>query len=173
MADVIPAASSHYPNYQSNTTSANDKIQSTSAAGQRGSHPEFTVKADLTIAQEVSASKARIASFGTKCERFAVAAECANAKMQTNVMRSLDVYGRGRMSSSRLLNDRHFIQRAIVFPDQQLILVCQDRSLEGYLRMNSSLPLLLQCDYFNPQRKQNPVCHVQLLSGRHVCFRKV
>ena len=87
MADIIPAASSHSPNDQSITTSDDDKIESTSAAVRRGRRPKFTAKEDLIIAREVSASKAHIASFGTKRERFAVAAERANANpaMKTSV----------------------------------------------------------------------------------------
>jgi hypothetical protein len=87
MADIIPAASSHSPTDQSITTSDDDKIESISAAVRRGRRPKFTAKEDLIIAREVSASKAHIASFGTKRERFAVAAERPNANpaMHINV----------------------------------------------------------------------------------------
>ena len=87
MADIIPEASSHSPNDQSITTSDDDKIESNSTAVRRGRRPKFTAKEDLIIAREVSASKVHIASFGTKRERFAVAAERANANpaMHINV----------------------------------------------------------------------------------------
>jgi hypothetical protein len=87
MAGIIPSASSRSPNDRSNTTSDEDKIESTSAAVRRGRRPKFTAEEDLIIVREVSASKAHIASFGTKRELFAVAAERANANpaMKTSV----------------------------------------------------------------------------------------
>jgi hypothetical protein len=87
MAGIIPSVSSRSPNDRSNTTSDEDKIESTSAAVRRGRRPKFTAEEDLIIVREVSASKAHIASFGTKRELFAVAAERANANpaMKTSV----------------------------------------------------------------------------------------
>jgi hypothetical protein len=87
MAGVIPSPSSRSPNDQSVASSDDDNIDTNSAPIRRGRRPKFTAKKDLIIAREVSASKAHIASFGTKRERFAAAAERANAnpEMRTNV----------------------------------------------------------------------------------------
>jgi hypothetical protein len=86
-AGVIPSPFSRSPNYQSVASSDDDNIDTNSAPIRRRRRPKFTAKEDLIIAREVSASKAHIASFGTKGKRFAAAAERANAnpEMRTNV----------------------------------------------------------------------------------------
>jgi hypothetical protein len=78
MEGVIPSHFSRSPNDQSATSSDEDNIYTNSAPIRRERCPKFTAKEDLIIAREVSASKAHIASFGTKRERFAAAAERAN-----------------------------------------------------------------------------------------------
>jgi hypothetical protein len=87
MAGIIPSASSRSPNDRSNTTRDEDRIESTSVAVRRDRRPKFTAEEDLIIVREVSASKAHIASFGTKRELLTVAAERVNANpaMKTSV----------------------------------------------------------------------------------------
>jgi hypothetical protein len=78
---------SRSPNDQSVASSDDDNIDTNSAPIRRGRRPKFSANEDLIIAREVSALKAHIASFVTKRERFAAAAERAheNPEMRTNV----------------------------------------------------------------------------------------
>jgi hypothetical protein len=78
MEGVIPSPFSRSPNDKSVASSDDDNIDTNSAPIRRERCPKFRAKEDLTIAREVSASKAHIASFGTKRKRFAAAAERAN-----------------------------------------------------------------------------------------------
>jgi hypothetical protein len=87
MAGVIPSPFSRSPNDQSVASSDEDNIDTNSAPIRRGRRPKFSAKEHLIIARNVFASKAHIASFGTKREKFAAASERANAnpEMRTNV----------------------------------------------------------------------------------------
>jgi hypothetical protein len=87
MEGVIPSPFSRSPNDQSVASSDDDNTDTNSAPIRRWRRPKFTAKEDLIIALEFSASKAHIASFGTKRERFSAAAERANSnpEMRTNV----------------------------------------------------------------------------------------
>jgi hypothetical protein len=102
MAGAIPSPFSRSPNDQSVASSDDDNIDTNSAPIRRGRRPKFSAKEDLIIARDVSASKAHIASFGTKRERFAAAADRANSNpdMRTNV-------------TSKSIQDRHVKLQAL------------------------------------------------------------
>jgi hypothetical protein len=79
MADNLPTTLPPSRNDPSVATSDDEIIDLTPDGVRRGRRPKFTAAEDMIIAREVAAAKAHIASFGTKRERLAAAAERANA----------------------------------------------------------------------------------------------
>jgi hypothetical protein len=77
MADNLPTTLPPSRNDPSIATSDDESIDLTPAGVRRGRRPKFTAEEDMIIAREVAAAKAHIASFGTKRECFAAAAERA------------------------------------------------------------------------------------------------